>query len=312
MLVGLTPFMEQQGLWSTISNPNDADGDGVIDFPAMGPTPENIDYAPWATELPTLRCPSDPGSGLPALGRTNYAANLGDSTDFMRDGYLAVRADATSLPYQPTNGTAQRVNSAHRGMFAVHFQNRFRDVLDGLSNTIAMGEIATDLGDKDKRTALLGNGPFSTNNNHWTIVVTPNWCAQHVDPERPMFWNPAANQAGATAGRGFRWACFNPTFTMVHTVRPPNAEICSAGAVNRSNLMSVSSRHQGGAHVLMGDGAVIFMTDSVEAGDQNRRMVYQWGSAPFQNPPGAASPYGLWGALGTRASGETIEEQLNQ
>ncbi|MGB0761366.1 MAG: hypothetical protein ACPGPS_17610, partial [Rubripirellula sp.] len=30
------------------------------------------------------------------------------------------------------------------------------------------------------------------------------------------------------------------------------------------------------------------------------------------NPPGSESPYGLWGALGTRASKETIEEQLNQ
>ena len=34
---------------------------------------------PWATELPFLRCPSDPGRGLPAFGRTNYAASLGDS-----------------------------------------------------------------------------------------------------------------------------------------------------------------------------------------------------------------------------------------
>ena len=29
-------------------------------------------------------------------------------------------------------------------------------------------------------------------------------------------------------------------------------------------------------------------------------------------PRDQQSPYGLWGALGTRASKETIEEQLNQ
>ncbi|WP_182867463.1 DUF1559 domain-containing protein [Stieleria mannarensis] len=312
MLVGLTPFIEQQALWDSIRNPNDFDDDGVIDFPPMGPTPENIDYAPWATDLPTLRCPSDPGQGLPALGRTNYAACLGDSTDFMRDGYLNVRQDSTVLPYQPTNGTAQRVRAAHRGVFEVRKETRFRDILDGLSNTIAMGEIATDLGDKDSRTSLTAGGTYSTNNNHWTIVVTPTWCVQHLDPDRPRFWNPAAPIVGATSGRGFRWASFNPTFTMVHTVRPPNSEICSAGAVNRNNLMSVSSRHQGGAHVLMGDGAVIFMTDSIESGDQNNRMVYQWGDGSFNNAPGSASPYGLWGALGTKAGREVIQEQLNQ
>ncbi|HBV66319.1 MAG TPA: general secretion pathway protein GspG, partial [Rhodopirellula sp.] len=39
------------------------------------------------------------------------------------------------------------------------------------------------------------------------------------------------------------------------------------------------------------------------------------GSPGWRGPataPGSKSPYGLWGALGTRAVGETIEEQLNQ
>ena len=77
-------------------------------------------------------------------------------------------------------------------------------------------------------------------------------------------------------------------------------------------VASASSRHQGGAHVLMGDGAVIFMTDSVEAGNSRNPMVYLNGTPANLNVPGAQSPYGLWGALGTRASSETIEEALNQ
>ena len=56
----------------------------------------------------------------------------------------------------------------------------------------------------------------------------------------------------------------------------------------------------------MGDGAVIFMTDSVEAGDSRGRTVNH------AYRVGDKSPFGLWGALGTRAAGETIEEQLNQ
>ncbi|WP_372726181.1 DUF1559 domain-containing protein, partial [Novipirellula sp.] len=82
-LVGMTPFVEQQALWEKISNPSSertdknngaAIGTTTNPWPAMGPTPQDIQYTPWATELPTLRCPSDPGTGLPALGRTNYAS----------------------------------------------------------------------------------------------------------------------------------------------------------------------------------------------------------------------------------------------
>ena len=63
----------------------------------------------------------------------------------------------------------------------------------------------------------------------------------------------------------------------------------------------------------MSDGAVVFMTDSVESG--NRRAGAVRRNPPGGNgarEPGSASPYGLWGALGTKQGRETIEEQLNQ
>ena len=67
-LVGLTPFIEQQGLWDTISNPyfEDTNGDGTLNYsePAMGPRPWATQYDPWVTEVPTFRCPSDPGVGI--------------------------------------------------------------------------------------------------------------------------------------------------------------------------------------------------------------------------------------------------------
>ena len=77
ILVGMTPFVEQQALWEQISNPNTVD---LLDlttprspaWPPMGPTPTmtgtaseppNDNYSPWMTEVPGFRCPSDPGSG---------------------------------------------------------------------------------------------------------------------------------------------------------------------------------------------------------------------------------------------------------
>ena len=81
----MTPFFEQQALWEQISNPsqvNALDPNTPV-VPCLGqpwdPTVQFLQYKPWVTEIPTLRCPSDPGVGLPAQGRTNYAACLGDS-----------------------------------------------------------------------------------------------------------------------------------------------------------------------------------------------------------------------------------------
>jgi prepilin-type processing-associated H-X9-DG protein len=67
---------------------------------------------------------------------------------------------------------------------------------------------------------------------------------------------------------------------------------------------SISSRHQGGAHVAMADGAIKFLTDSIEAGNGNAVPI------SHMNIPGSVSPYGLWGALGTRASKEVISTEL--
>ena len=60
----------------------------------------------------------------------------------------------------------------------------------------------------------------------------------------------------------------------------------------------------------MGDGAVKFITDSIEAGNQRNPVVYISGNAANNNAPGAKSPYGLWGSLGTRASKETINSEF--
>ena len=58
------------------------------------------------------------------------------------------------------------------------------------------------------------------------------------------------------------WAWAAMTMTAMHTIRPPNAELCEAHWADNVGTCPPSSRHQGGAHILMADGAVIFYTDS--------------------------------------------------
>ena len=304
--------MEQQGIWNQISNENNRnarDPDARLDppWPPMGPVPTQARYIPWSTEVPTLRCPSDPGIGLPALGRTNYAVNLGDSC------YWSIRGprqfprpeDGT---YPETAGWARHSRATDRGMFVQHKRAKFRDVLDGLSNTVAMAEIATDLGDRDARTLA-----DHERTQAWQMLRdNPSWCVDqgYLDPERPKFWLASIPVMNATNGRGFRWADHRIEMTGIHTILPPNSAICAQRNPGGTFLAPPSSRHQGGAHVLMGDGAVIFITDSIEAGNARAGMVWRNGIGP--QAPGSQSPYGLWGAMGTRASSETIEEQLNQ
>ena len=324
-LVSLLPFIEQQGLWSEISNPLGFNADGSVRTPPwnpMGPGVSRNNYGPWVTEIPTYRCPSDPGQGLPALGRTNYAACMGDSSVMTRDP--AINVDETNsgmgqninatLPYSDNEPRqAIRSRKVHRGTFVLAKRMKFRDVLDGLSNTIAAGEIATDLGDGDARTNFPRTDAHSdrAGSGRNLCRIDPSWAQQHLDPERPQFWIPAALAMGnATEARGYRWHDAYPPYSQMHTILGPNKSVCSGGRAHNDSICTASSRHQGGAHVLMGDGAVVFITDSIEAGNANQSQVSYHGNPP--TPQGAASFYGLWGSLGTRANGETIQEQLNQ
>jgi prepilin-type N-terminal cleavage/methylation domain-containing protein len=317
MFVGLTPFMEQQAIWEQISNPNQERLDGGLQsppYPPMGPAPWTGQYIPWRTELPTLRCPSDPGTGLPAFGRINYAACLGDSIHFMNNGPIQVMGGVIVNP--PQSWVVQNARAACRGVFVARQDTKFRDILDGLANTIMCGEIATDLGDRDIRTIpAIRNGTANVRDE-------PDHC-QHdglVSPQRPRFWSTgndggtAPTLGAASQGRGYRWADAGTVWTDFNTILPPNRELCLGGGgnggVGAPGVAPASSRHPGGAHVLMSDGAIIFITDSIEAGDVHHGNV--WLNGIDESVPGSPSPYGLWGALGTRASSEVIQEQLNQ
>ncbi len=310
-LVGVLPFVEQQALWEQIANPLSVNANGSAKSPpwqAMGPHPDRVQYPPWGTEIPTFRCPSDPGVGLPSLGRTNYAACEGDSAVHSRDPYLDVDevAEGGVTPYKVDSGHATQSNGSQRGMFVNNREMNFRDTLDGLANTIMCGEIATDLGDNDKRTTVPTDiGGHAAPNEKNQCRLNPSWAEPQVDPLRPRFWNPVGLTKNVAWGRGYRWHDYMPPYTQMTTVLAPNRELCSDGRDHRDVVSPPSSRHQGGVHVLMGDGAVKFITDSIEAGNSRATQVSHRPGTP-QSVPGSQSPYGLWGSLGSRAASEVI------
>jgi len=311
-LVGLTPYVEQQALWEQISNPNQFRANGTQlpagqNWPAMGPTPFIVDYAPWMTDVSTFRCPSDPGRGLPAMGRSNYVCCMGDTVDFMQHG--AWQYSNGGNFWRNTNATAA---GSCRGMFVSRLPLSFRAVLDGLSNTAMLGEVSTDLGDRDITTSA------SYNNQTWAqLFINNSRCraANQIDPLRPRFWCASGTCAVPTLPastsnefRGCRWADGAPYYSGFNTVLTPNRELCFGATEDNAGYMPPSSRHQGGCHIVMGDGAVKFVTDSIDSGNSSSSTVTFSTAGTLQ--PGTASPFGLWGAIGTRGNKETLAGEL--
>jgi prepilin-type N-terminal cleavage/methylation domain-containing protein/prepilin-type processing-associated H-X9-DG protein len=316
IMVGILPFVEQQPLWEQISGPF-VDPISADPFPAMGPSPYKrlvshamTRYEPWLTEIRTYRCPSDPGFGLPAHARTNYATCLGDTVT-NNHGPLAPDVG----PWVDDFDWSIASRASCRGAFVARRFTSFDDLKDGLSNTILVGEINTDLGDNDITTQLsVVDLP--------PVAVDPNYCYDqgYRDPLRPRFWGPTSTAVELDYRRGHAWALGLYITTCFNTIQPPNQGMCgSIGSVISPLLGGIapaSSRHPGGVHILMGDGSVSFITDSIDSGNLHESTVYldldgdgnASDSSPAPSLPGVGSPYGVWGAMGTRASSEVIKQ----
>jgi prepilin-type N-terminal cleavage/methylation domain-containing protein/prepilin-type processing-associated H-X9-DG protein len=264
-LVPLLPFLEASKLWSEISEPMKV---GSHVYPAMGPAPWVADYPPWQSEVATYRCPSVP-TETGDFGLTNYAFSIGDM--------------ARSI-HQPTKP---------RGVFACLLTTRLRDVLDGTANTIAMAEIGNDLD-----MSVVGQVAI---NQELAVLDNPGSARALCDPKRPNFYPTTLKLADP--GRGGRWADGSAGFGLVNTILPPNSpSVAVLGSEAVDGLYSAGSYHQGGAHVLMADGAIKFIVNSIDCGDLMKPTLTE--EENVNSTP--ASNYGLWGALGTAASNDKI------
>ena len=118
------------------------------------------------------------GRGQPSMGRSNYAGCHGDTSDWVDTGlyrWEGVRWVTDTIQ-------AQRVQASCRGVFVLRKRTSFRDTTDGLSNTIACGEIVTDLGDRDVRTA-----PHRSAGWYPGVHSNPRTCQPNRDSRRPQF-----------------------------------------------------------------------------------------------------------------------------
>ncbi|NND97031.1 MAG: DUF1559 domain-containing protein [Pirellulaceae bacterium] len=299
-LVAISPFVEQQRLWEQIANPlvNATTGDK---FPAMGPVPwfDADRYTPWSQSPEVYQCPESfaaeqqqpdakvvftltiPGEHGSDV-TTCYVTCYGDGTE--NAGALVDPEDFESV---------RRARANNRGMFQAGLPLKFRDMLDGLSNTIMLSETIASVQGKQGISGIAKNVA--------NLSEEPRVCLDVLKDPTTQWW---------AQGRGSRWSDGLLAVSGFQTVLPPNSPSCTSELGMFDSVVAASSSHDGGVHVLFGDGAVKFITNTIDCGDLSVPGVAlgrQGASAP-----GSQSPYGIWGALGTRASKETIDRNVGE
>ncbi len=277
-------FLEQTALYEQMANPHTS-ATGIV-YQPWGPIPSNGDYTPYTVQVPTFQCPSSPPSSIPGWNcYTNYGFSAGDSS------YAAVQQTSPDNVNIFTHANSINARTNCRGLFGFYTLRSFRDILDGTSNTIAMGEMATG----DINHSLFGGVARS---QPTSVVNSPITCYNVLAPDNPRMFRP---EIDAVAWRG-RYAYHGRApYTAVNTILPPNSPTCISqdDNSNRRGQWPVTSYHTGGAHILLADGAVRFITESVDAGNL---------AAPDVRNMGGPSPYGVWGALGSVRGSEVPAE----
>ncbi|HUG92803.1 MAG TPA: H-X9-DG-CTERM domain-containing protein [Planctomycetaceae bacterium] len=156
--------------------------------------------------------------------------------------------------------------------------------------------------------AVMGNEGIA--NGFVGIQNNPGVCLTAVDING-YFNVPATNLK-------FRMGCHawdgQPEYVGFNTVLGPNRPNCVdlAGAGSGDSIHGIlppASRHPGGVHCLMADGSVRFIGDNIDTGDvttPDTSPISGTGTdvVTFSGP----SPYGIWGALGSKAGNDVTAE----
>jgi len=270
--VSLLPYYEQNALWDQFASPGYYSGYNYQPFGPYAYSDTGYDYPPLQQQVPCLICPSDGDSGRKrAPNRQGYTNYHFSYGDRIQDNF---------------------VDTTPRGVFGRLTHQSVRDIMDGTSNTLAVSEAL--LGETRAQFVRGGMAAALTGMSQSPII-----CYTRVDPADPT------RLTGTVWGyRGRYWGEGHGHVAGVTTVIPPNGPACACGESQWCywGIFPPNSNHPGGVNALMADGACRFISNTIDTGDL---------SAPEPERSGAIeSPYGVWGALGSRAGSESLTNRL--
>ncbi len=234
--------MEQSALWEKcdFNYPPETPGmGGVLAFMPPYVNANGANAVASRTPVAGFLCPSDEGPSDPWQAQNNYVANQGS--------WLCDRSDEPALP------TDTLPNELQTGIFYLKSKVSDAHILDGLSNTAFFSE------------KIRGQG--------FPNVVSDLYVIPHQTSLDATF-NAcnAINPATATplsSKWGYSWVMGENCCTQYNHVAVPNSKSCGGTGfpgtmTNMAMQVAPSSRHVGGVHVLMGDGAIKFVTSNIE------------------------------------------------
>jgi prepilin-type N-terminal cleavage/methylation domain-containing protein/prepilin-type processing-associated H-X9-DG protein len=258
----LLPFIEQQALYNAF---NLAD---VYPLTGLGPVlayyPPNTTAA--RTQVAGFLCPSDSIRLTNPEGHTNYCGNSGSTPE---SSELITWANGPFVAAQPDDYRGCRVF-------------RFANVRDGLSATACFSERVLGIGTTNQydpmtpsTAVLVVGGPADASNT----AAYYQLCRSADPSSTPLVPNAPAP--------GMYWMFGYLSQTRYTHIAPPNQQNCEIGGPwdGERGAITASSRHPGVVNVLMCDGSVKNVKNSI---------------APA-----------TWWALGTMAGGEVISADAN-
>ncbi len=261
----LLPYIEQQPLynalnWSLTVINDVAPGNGygpyanltvtitrINTFLCPSDTPPNWNLTSASAPLPNYRAPGN-----------NYFASVGSSLEF-----------ASRQTSGPPNGPFSYVGEIGRTV-------GIRDIRDGTSNTIAFGEWRIGDGNSNFITipndiVFIGSLPAGTARNNGTLSMpNPTLVASFPAWLQSCATGLTVDRVNHTSALGEAWIFDITGVSFGNVLLPPNPKTpnCDSSTVASNTLQNpgmwgLASHHSGGANVLICDGSVKFLKDSI-------------------------------------------------
>ena len=296
--VHLMPFMEMGALHGIF-----------MSLPVRNPSIQ-VRGAPWNVPeyhnggpFPAFRCPSNSGvkptvSGADTYWPYNYVFSMGDNLWATHPNLESNDPPPKPVNWHHTAHSSQPWYCGNRMMFYRDLRKTIADAEDGTSNTAAVSECispATFQGLSVRENVASERGMASVYNTVERAI--PVSCTTVISALPGGVLPAEVNGNPGRSGNGqYRGVIFTMGWwyaNLFTTIAPPNSPMCLYPD-DTWGMLPPGSYHTGGVTVGLFDGAVRFVSNAIDCGNQNRAAV---GHGP--------SPYGVWGALGSPNGGES-------